>query len=41
MNINADFNKMMDIPVIEHEFPVIEHSPQEDDHVLYTYVFIE
>ena len=38
---DPDFNKITDIPVIEHEFPVIEHSHQEDSHVFYVRIYIE
>ncbi len=41
MNLNSDFNKMKDIPVMEHECPAIEHSLQEDGHIFYAYIYIE
>ena len=41
MKLTSDFNKMRDIPVIEHEFPAIEHSLQDGSHVLYARIYIE
>ena len=39
MKMNSDFNKIKDIPVLGHEFPVIEHSLQEHSHVIYAHIF--